>query len=334
MSHPTIHTLAEQASRARRHYGEESAEFGALAAELVRALTGPRRVIDVEPDTLICFAGVGIQVRAGFNPDMESGQPYVTVNTEDLPPAHCYGEDDGMPAIAVHLNDAVLFDDEGHGNIAQVVGTPTVYVVRPGDMSEDVAVFAMERHAQRFRDTYDDGDCGEVESAIVCDHDLTLALVKERASADLEIDMRVRITGDIHAHDHHDIIAMEDEPATVIDMREGVNGYVCRVETENYGTADIPIRDDITIEPDTSVHARLEYLRGELRAERISWGELHELQGLAEHIEPGDVELLEAAGVPEHPEDPDYETLLADPELSDEARETLRAQARDAGEDI
>lgn len=46
--------------------------------------------------------------------------------------------------------------------------------------------------------------------------------------------------------------------------------------------------------------ARLEYLRGELRAERISLGELHELQGLADHIDPGDTELLEAAGVPEH----------------------------------
>jgi hypothetical protein len=46
---------------------------------------------------------------------------------------------------------------------------------------------------------------------------------------------------------------------------------------------------------------RLEYLRAELRAERISYGELAELQSLAEHIEPGDVELLEAAGVPEHP---------------------------------
>ena len=47
----------------------------------------------------------------------------------------------------------------------------------------------------------------------------------------------------------------------------------------------------------------LEYLRGELRAERISYGELAELQGLAEHIEPGDVELLEAAGVPEFGEE-------------------------------
>lgn len=48
---------------------------------------------------------------------------------------------------------------------------------------------------------------------------------------------------------------------------------------------------------------RLEELRVELREERISYGELAELQGLAEFIEEGDVELLEAAGVPEFPED-------------------------------
>jgi hypothetical protein len=52
---------------------------------------------------------------------------------------------------------------------------------------------------------------------------------------------------------------------------------------------------------DNKIRARLEYLRGELHAERISMSELAELQGLAEHIEPGDVELLEAAGVPEFP---------------------------------
>lgn len=48
--------------------------------------------------------------------------------------------------------------------------------------------------------------------------------------------------------------------------------------------------------------SRLEELRTELRAERISTGELIELQGLAEHIDAGDVELLEAAGFPEFPE--------------------------------
>lgn len=41
--------------------------------------------------------------------------------------------------------------------------------------------------------------------------------------------------------------------------------------------------------------ARLEYLRRELRAERISYGELAELQDLAQYIDKGDVELLEAA---------------------------------------
>ena len=47
---------------------------------------------------------------------------------------------------------------------------------------------------------------------------------------------------------------------------------------------------------------RLEYLRRELRGERISYGELAELQSLAQYIDPSDVELLEAAGVPEHNE--------------------------------
>jgi len=49
--------------------------------------------------------------------------------------------------------------------------------------------------------------------------------------------------------------------------------------------------------------ARLEYLRGEIRAQRISYGELIELQGLASKIDPSDVELLEAAGVPEFEEE-------------------------------
>ena len=48
-----------------------------------------------------------------------------------------------------------------------------------------------------------------------------------------------------------------------------------------------------------NIKKRLEYLRQELRAERISYGELFELQSLAAYIEPGDLELLEAVGVPE-----------------------------------
>jgi hypothetical protein len=51
------------------------------------------------------------------------------------------------------------------------------------------------------------------------------------------------------------------------------------------------------------IKKRLEYLRNELRNERISYGELVELASLVQYIEPGDVELLEAAGVPEFEED-------------------------------
>lgn len=47
------------------------------------------------------------------------------------------------------------------------------------------------------------------------------------------------------------------------------------------------------------INKRLEYLRGEIRSERISYGEIDELQSLAEFIKPDDVELLEWAGIPE-----------------------------------
>lgn len=53
----------------------------------------------------------------------------------------------------------------------------------------------------------------------------------------------------------------------------------------------------------SDVQQRLEYLRQELRMERISMSELAELQSLKDQIDPGDVELLEAAGVPEFPEE-------------------------------
>lgn len=48
-----------------------------------------------------------------------------------------------------------------------------------------------------------------------------------------------------------------------------------------------------------TIQDRLEYLRGEIRAERISYEEIAELQELAKHISDDDVELLEWAGVPE-----------------------------------
>ena len=44
---------------------------------------------------------------------------------------------------------------------------------------------------------------------------------------------------------------------------------------------------------------RLEYLRGEIEAERISYLEIAELQSLVKYIDPEDTLLLEWAGVPE-----------------------------------
>lgn len=48
---------------------------------------------------------------------------------------------------------------------------------------------------------------------------------------------------------------------------------------------------------EANIKNRLEYLRGEIQAERISYSEIAELQSLAEHIEEGDTVLLEWAGV-------------------------------------
>jgi hypothetical protein len=48
------------------------------------------------------------------------------------------------------------------------------------------------------------------------------------------------------------------------------------------------------------IKERLDYLRGEIEAERISYGEIAELQSLVDHIDPVDVLLLEWAGVPEN----------------------------------
>ena len=49
-----------------------------------------------------------------------------------------------------------------------------------------------------------------------------------------------------------------------------------------------------------NIKERLEYLRKEIEAERISYGEIAELQALAEHIDKNDVLLLQWADVKEN----------------------------------
>lgn len=53
------------------------------------------------------------------------------------------------------------------------------------------------------------------------------------------------------------------------------------------------------IQNDKTIKDRLEYLRGEIEAERISYGEIAELQSLAQYIPDDDVVLKEWAGIPE-----------------------------------
>lgn len=50
---------------------------------------------------------------------------------------------------------------------------------------------------------------------------------------------------------------------------------------------------------ESEIKKRLEYLRQEIEAERISYGEIFELQGLVNYIDKGDVLLLQWAGVEE-----------------------------------
>jgi len=50
---------------------------------------------------------------------------------------------------------------------------------------------------------------------------------------------------------------------------------------------------------DAKIQRRLNYLRKEIEAERISYEEIAELQSLADFIDPGDILLLEWAGVEE-----------------------------------
>lgn len=51
------------------------------------------------------------------------------------------------------------------------------------------------------------------------------------------------------------------------------------------------------------IQNRLNYLRQEIEQERISYGEIIELQSLSEHIDTDDNLLLEWAGVPEFTHD-------------------------------
>ena len=71
------------------------------------------------------------------------------------------------------------------------------------------------------------------------------------------------------------------------------------IHNRYYESSYVMAEDDPFAQKTLNAKDRLEYIRGELRAERISLGEIVELQSLVDYIDRDDVELLEAAGVPE-----------------------------------
>lgn len=149
--------------------------------------------VTVPAGTLIKIEGIGIYLRCALN-DPEFGcQPYVTVNTEDLPPAHRYGENNGMPIVAVHLNDCTLYDDEGAGYKTDLRpdgsfgGNVEVYVVRPDDAMAGAWAFVREEDADAMAKTYDDENgnaYADVERVTVCDADLAAKMIAERQDED------------------------------------------------------------------------------------------------------------------------------------------------------
>ncbi len=96
------------------------------------------------------------------------------------------------------------------------------------------------------------------------------------------------LTGEVHGPD------VQDALAEIGVQLESPEQYAAVARSLSRGEA--------------SVANRLEYLRGELRAERLSYGDLAELQALGQEgrIPADDLELREAAGLPEQEPESDY----------------------------
>ncbi len=154
------------------------------------------------------------------------------------------------------------------------------------------------------------------------DYDLPRAVTLiDRAIADLgAVREAVQVRADEPPEGHEEYTPESSAPryaniifedGVCIDEAEITRDTAERVQNvlRNSSLSPIGIFDD-----EETVAQRLEHLRGELREERISYGELAELQDLGAQgkIDADDVELREAAGLPEFPEnDDDTERLIA-----------------------
>lgn len=67
-----------------------------------------------------------------------------------------------------------------------------------------------------------------------------------------------------------------------------------------YAEMTMAEREELAVADRKHARKRLAYLRREIKAERISQGEIAELKKLARYIKPDDVLLREWAGIPEN----------------------------------
>jgi len=97
-----------------------------------------------------------------------------------------------------------------------------------------------------------------------------------------------------------------DDPSPVLNKAVCIDSIVIPAIVAALNRRPPRKRADVKAEAEKAeaeIKARLEYLRGEIEAERISFGEIAELVDLKSHIDPDDMLLLEWAGVPEFPEE-------------------------------
>ena len=85
----------------------------------------------------------------------------------------------------------------------------------------------------------------------------------------------------------------KDQPVKIVMAETIIEADLTQVNEDDY--IDLVLMESTT----EQIESRLEYLRGELRGECISYEEVVELESLIPYIDPSDVELLEAAGVEE-----------------------------------
>lgn len=104
---------------------------------------------------------------------------------------------------------------------------------------------------------------------------------------------------DLHLAEQHDTEYAFLTPEGVIEFNVFVDARAAELAARLREACEVYMADADALPEEVWVPARLEYLRGCIRAESISYGEVAELQGLADHIEAGDVELAEWAGIPE-----------------------------------